>query len=74
MPRTERLDRSHLTGREKKVALGLTTIALLLIGGGGSYDAVRVAAMPTVAVVAGFVLIVALMLELGRREEARTPK
>jgi hypothetical protein len=74
VPKTERLDKSHLTQREKGFAVGVVTIALLLLGGGGAYDAVRFSMLPTLAVVAALVLLVGTMLEIGRREEARTPK
>lgn len=74
MRTTKKLDESHLTDREKKAAVGVTTVALILIAYGASYDAFRIAALPTIAFVAGVLLIVAAMLEVGRREEARSAK
>lgn len=73
-PKTARLDKSHLTQREKTAATGFVTAALILIGYGASFDAIHVAETPTLALVVGIVLILAVMLEVGRREESRTPK
>jgi hypothetical protein len=72
--KTQRLDRSHLTPREKGIAMGFTTLALLLITGGGGYDIYHVALLPSIALGLGFVLLLAVMLWMGNIEESRTPK
>jgi hypothetical protein len=72
--KTQRLDKSHLTPREKGIAMGFVTLALLLITGGGGYDIYRVGLLPSVVLASGFVVLLVVMLWMGAIEESRTPK
>lgn len=68
----KRLAKSHLTPREKGAATGFVTLGLLFIFTGVGYAILRPSFFPAFLAVMGAILIFAVMLEIGRREESRS--